>query len=93
MSTIQSLHRSLKTEWKKKTDLKTIEGLSEKLKTLLAESLFIPTVGDDVSVANLIITREVLEIGVQFSVVSKDIPAFERYMYDYKKIIGESPEM
>lgn len=97
----ESLYKNLKQEWKKKSDLKTIGGLLEKLKALLAESLFIPsTAGANLTTAELTVIRDVLEIGVQHSILAKDIPAFERYMsqlkcyyYDYKKIIGESADM
>lgn len=100
MNSVDGLYKTLKQEWKKKSDLKTIGGLLEKLKVLLAESLFIPAVAGTLSIPELTITRDVLEIGVQYSILVKDIPAYERYMsqlkcyyYDYKKIIGESTEM
>lgn len=100
MNTVDGLYKSLKQEWKKKSDLKTIGTLLEKLKILLAESLFIPSIAGQMTVQELSITRDVLEIGVQYSILVKDIPSFERYMsqlkcyyYDYKKIIGDSPEM
>lgn len=100
MNTVDGLYKALKQDWKKKTDLKAIGGHLEKLKVLLAESLFIPSTTGNYSVAELTVTREVLEIGVQYSVLAHDIPSFERYMsqlkcyyYDYKKVIGESEEM
>ena len=52
---------------------------------------FLPTGDFNASKKELIIARDVLEIAVVYSVVTKDIPAFERYMaqlkcyyFDYK---------
>lgn len=54
---------------------------------------FLPTGNATVSPKELIIAREVLEIGTEYSVAIKDIPSFERYMsqlkcyyYDYKLV-------
>jgi 26S proteasome regulatory subunit N12 len=63
----------------------------------LIELSFLPT-GQSVSKKEeLILGRDVLEIGVEWSVANKNIPSFERYMsqlkcyyYDYKNQIGES---
>lgn len=61
------------------------------LKVALTKLSFLPTGDSGVSKKELIIARDVLEIAVGYSVITKDIPAFERYMaqlkcyyFDYK---------
>lgn len=61
------------------------------LQVALTKLIYLPT-GESTATKNeLIIARDVLEIAVQFSVATKDIAAFERYIsqlkcyyFDYK---------
>lgn len=57
----------------------------------LTELSYLPTSNSPASQQELVIARDVLEIGVEYSVATKNIPAFERYIsqlkcyyYDYK---------
>lgn len=59
--------------------------------------IFLPTSNTKASKEELLIARDVLEIGAQWSVAQGDIPSFERYMsqlkcyyYDYNSEIPES---
>lgn len=68
------------------------------LQIALTHLIFLPTSNTKASKEELLIARDVLEIGVQWSVAKGDIPCFERYMsqlkcyyYDYKGEIPESP--
>lgn len=57
----------------------------------LTKLVFLPTGDSQASKKELLIARDVLEIAVKYSVATKDIPAFERYIaqlkcyyFDYK---------
>lgn len=57
----------------------------------LTKLIFLPTGDTPVTKNELLIARDVLEIAVQYSVATKDVTAFERYMaqlkcyyFDYK---------
>lgn len=57
----------------------------------LTKLVFLPTGDSAASQRELIVARDILEIAVQYSVATKDIPAFERFMsqlkcyyFDYK---------
>lgn len=57
----------------------------------LTKLAFLPTKDVTSTKAEMVLSRNVLEIAVEYSVATKDIPAFERYMsqlkcyyYDYK---------
>lgn len=59
--------------------------------------MFLPTSNATASKKELLLARDVLEIGVQWSIASSNIPAFERYMaqlkcyyFDYKDQLTES---
>lgn len=61
---------------------------------------YLPTGAVSASKQELVVARDVLELGAEYSIAVKDIPAFERYMsqlkcyyYDYKSSIGESQNM
>lgn len=58
---------------------------------LTTKVCFLPTGCVSTNKAELILARDILEVGVEYSVHTKDIPAFERYMcqlkcyyYDYR---------
>lgn len=60
--------------------------------------MFLPTSNAVASKQELLLARDVLEIGVQWSIAANDIPSFERYMsqlkcyyFDYKSQLPESP--
>jgi len=100
MDKLVANYRALQQEWKKTPkNTKKLSELLVNLKTSLINSSFLP-VGEVDSIADeLIIAQEVLEIGAQFSILQKDIAAFERYMsqlkcyyYDYRQLLGESKE-
>lgn len=91
-------YEKLKTEWTKTPKNLDVCGkyLSD-IKIELTKLQFLPTVGSDVSKEELLVARNTLEIGAQWSIAKKDIPSFERYMSmlkvyykDYKEAIVES---
>jgi len=99
----QSLMSNLIKEWNKKDNkgrpmnLDNVENLLTSMKIALTEANFMPTISNP-SAKELVVARDVLEIGVQWSIEKKDIPSFERYMsqlkvyyYDYSGILPESP--
>uniref|UniRef100_A0A2P2I054 26S proteasome non-ATPase regulatory subunit 8 n=1 Tax=Hirondellea gigas TaxID=1518452 RepID=A0A2P2I054_9CRUS len=95
---VVSSYERLKNEWTKKNKNLDICGkyLSE-IKVELTQLQFLPAMGDKVSKEELLVARNTLEIGAQWSVAKKDIPSFERYMSmlkvyykDYKDSIVES---
>ncbi|XP_011495466.1 PREDICTED: 26S proteasome non-ATPase regulatory subunit 8 isoform X1 [Ceratosolen solmsi marchali] len=87
----------LKQEWSKTPcNLIKCGELLNQLKIALTNLTFLPT-KDTASEKELIIARDVLEIGAQWSIASEDIPSFERYMaqlkcyyFDYKSSLPES---
>ncbi|GCB66829.1 26S proteasome non-ATPase regulatory subunit 8 [Scyliorhinus torazame] len=88
----------LRSEWSRKNpNLRKCEELLGKLKVTLLELNFLPTSGTKLTKRQLILARDVLEIGAQWSILKKDIPSFERYMaqlkcyyFDYKDELPES---
>lgn len=93
-----TLYDQLKLEWEKaKPDLKKCGDLLSELKVKLVTIRFLPSTKMKVSKQELLFARNVLEIGVLWSVTVGDLVSFERYMallkcyyYDYKKLIAES---
>ncbi|XP_022380994.1 26S proteasome non-ATPase regulatory subunit 8 isoform X2 [Enhydra lutris kenyoni] len=70
------------------------------LQLVLLELNFLPTTGTKLTKQQLILARDILEIGAQWSILRKDIPSFERYMaqlkcyyFDYKEQLPESAYM
>lgn len=75
--------------------------LLDALKVALTKLVYLPAgeAGSRPTDKELRLARDILETAVQFSVSTKDIPAFERYMaqlkcyyFDYNTAIGESPD-
>eukprot|EP00112_Aurelia_sp_Birch-Aquarium-sp1_P001694 Seg1183.10 transcript_id=Seg1183.10/GoldUCD/mRNA.D3Y31 product="26S proteasome non-ATPase regulatory subunit 8" protein_id=Seg1183.10/GoldUCD/D3Y31 len=101
LNTVISMYQNLIKEWNKKPPILDVVGkLLTNMKLALIGFQYMPTTGSMPSPQELILARDVLEIGVQWSVVMKDIPSFERYMaqlkcyyYDYSGILPESPYM
>ncbi|KAG8001844.1 26S proteasome non-ATPase regulatory subunit 8 [Nibea albiflora] len=95
------LYETLKTEWNKKNpNLSKCGELLSKLKVSLLELNFLPTSGSALTKQQLILARDVLEIGALWSILKKDIPSFERYMaqlkcyyFDYKEELPEAAYM
>jgi len=79
------IHQQLVKEWSSKArDLKKCEDLLTKAKLALTQLTFLPTSHAEATKQELIIARDVLEIGVQCAVERHDIPAFERHMAQLK---------
>ncbi|KAG7269784.1 hypothetical protein CRUP_033830 [Coryphaenoides rupestris] len=95
------LYETLRAEWNKKTpSLGRCGDLLSKLKLSLLELNFLPTTGVKLTKQQLILARDVLEIGALWSILKKDIPSFERYMaqlkcyyFDYKDELPEAAYM
>lgn len=99
MGTVVSMYQTLIKEWTKRpVNLDAVGTLLANMKLALTELQFMPTSGTSSSQQDLVIARDVLEIGAQWSIEKKDIPSFERYMsqlkcyyFDYSGILPESP--
>ncbi|XP_051155391.1 26S proteasome non-ATPase regulatory subunit 8 [Leptopilina boulardi] len=95
---VSSLYQNLKQEWTKTPcNLKKCGELLNQLKVGLTHLTFLPTSNNNASQKELLIARDILEIGVQWSIAMEDIPSFERYMaqlkcyyFDYKSRLSES---
>lgn len=84
LSALTAGHQKLSGEWKKK-DLKGCQESLDKLKLLLTEVAFLPTDGDlKDHQKELLLARDVLEIGANHAISAKDTEAFERYMSQLK---------
>lgn len=78
--------------------LEACRALLVRLKICLTQLEFVPTAGQEPPQRYLLLAREVLEIGVQWSVAVADMGAFERqisqlkvYYFDCKELLPESP--
>ncbi|XP_038212716.1 26S proteasome non-ATPase regulatory subunit 8 [Zerene cesonia] len=96
-----TLYQNLKTEWAKKPrKLDKCGELLNKIKIALTNLTFLPSNNTAANQKELILARDVLEIGAQWAVAAKDVKAFERYMsqlkcyyFDYKDHLPESAFM
>lgn len=81
-----ALSKMLKSEWEHSNhNLEKIEKHLSQLKLHLTKLQFLPIeLGEQISKQELIVARDVLEIGAFFSIETKNIPAFERYMAQLK---------
>jgi 26S proteasome regulatory subunit N12 len=94
-------YQRLEAEWgRKPTDLQKCGQLLESLKLSLTKLTFLPTSDPSSAKAELLLARNVLEIGALWSVQVKDIPSFERYMaqlkcyyFDYQSALPPSAHM
>ena len=92
MNQVSALYKELKAEYTKSpVNLKKCGELLDKLKVGLINLTYIPTGSCSANQQELLIARDVLEIAVEYSVATKNIPAFERYIsqlkcyyYDYR---------
>uniref|UniRef100_A0A8C4Q7K4 26S proteasome non-ATPase regulatory subunit 8 n=1 Tax=Eptatretus burgeri TaxID=7764 RepID=A0A8C4Q7K4_EPTBU len=95
---VERTHNQLKAEWDKKIpSLAKCEELLDRLKLALLDLNFLPTSASKTTEQQLILARDILEIGAQWSIQKKDIPCFERYIaqlkcyyFDYRTEIPES---
>ncbi|XP_066601192.1 26S proteasome non-ATPase regulatory subunit 8 [Prorops nasuta] len=95
---VVSLYQNLKQEWTKTPpNLKKCGELLNTLKVGLTQLMFLPTSNSVATTMELLIARDILEIGAQYSIATEDIPSFERYMaqlkcyyFDYKSDLPES---
>lgn len=93
------IYKKLKAEWgKKPCDLDKCAGYLSSLKICLTQLSFLPTSNTNASTPELILARDILELGAQWSILKKDIPSFERYMaqlkcyyFDFSGSLAESP--
>jgi 26S proteasome regulatory subunit N12 len=103
-------YQDLAKTWKRwQDDTNGIEGegpkllaacgkLLARLKITLTQLDFIPSAGQNPPQRYLLLAREVLEIGIQWSVATADMAAFERqitqlkvYYFDCKDLLPDSP--
>ncbi|XP_069118027.1 26S proteasome non-ATPase regulatory subunit 8-like [Argopecten irradians] len=95
---IVMMYQSLKREWDKKPpNLDRCGELLAKLKVALTGVMFLPTDDSAPTKQELLVARDILEIGAQWAICKHDIPSFERYMaqlkcyyMDYKDNLPES---
>ncbi|XP_011692470.1 PREDICTED: 26S proteasome non-ATPase regulatory subunit 8 isoform X2 [Wasmannia auropunctata] len=95
---VVALYQNLKREWTRTPcNLKKCGELLNQLKIGLTHLMFLPTSNSTASQNELLIARDILEIGAQWSIATEDIPSFERYMaqlkcyyFDYKSGLMES---
>ncbi|XP_033629463.1 26S proteasome non-ATPase regulatory subunit 8-like [Asterias rubens] len=93
-----SMYQKLNKEWNKKPpSLDKCGAILGQLKIALLNLSFLPIAGSKPSKQELLIARDILEIGVQWSVLKGDIQSFERYMaqlkpyyFDYREELPES---
>jgi len=104
MTSLQSLvskYEKLRAAWEKK-NLSECGKLLAEFKVDLAKSSsgagFLPTEDADSAKKELLVARNVLEIGAKYAVECEDIAAFDRYMSqlqtyytDYADVLEESP--
>ena len=79
-----ALYELLKKEWSQKSpNLDKCGQLLTRLKVSLTELSFLPT-NESVTKKELILSRDILEIGALYSIAKRDIPSFERYLAQLK---------
>ncbi|ESO93619.1 hypothetical protein LOTGIDRAFT_232655 [Lottia gigantea] len=92
------MYQNLKRDWDRKPqNLDKCGETLDKLKVALTTVTFLPTDESNPSKQELLIARDILEIGAQWAIAKRDIPSFERYMaqlkcyyMDYKDDLPES---
>merc|ERR1712038_2207838 len=96
---LKKKYEVLKKSWSN-GKLDEVGSQLDSLKLALTEISFLPTdEGEKADAKDLFIAREILEIGVEYSVAREDVGAFERYMamlktyyMDYADKLEESPK-
>jgi len=96
LPTLVANSQALSSSWKKK-DLPACEEKLKQLKVELTTIAFLPTSEAEKHKKELIVARDVLEIGAHFSLANEDVEGFERYMaqlktyyHDYDTLLPES---
>ncbi|CAK5264340.1 unnamed protein product, partial [Mycena citricolor] len=79
-STMESAYKDLKAAFSKQPpDLAKCGGLLTKLKLGLIQSGLLLPQGDVTNPNDLVVAREILEIGAFWSIRTQDVPSFDRY--------------
>jgi len=80
------LRQQLATEWGsgRSPNLDKCGELLDRIKIILTNLTFLPGSSGESSHDELILARDILEIGAFWSISKKDIPSFERYMAQLK---------
>ncbi|KFM80339.1 26S proteasome non-ATPase regulatory subunit 8, partial [Stegodyphus mimosarum] len=82
---VVQFYQVLLQEWSKKPpNLEKCGQILEKLKVALTQMTFLPTSDKSATKKELLVARDILELGAQWSIKNKNIPAFERYMAQLK---------
>ncbi|GFY21455.1 26S proteasome non-ATPase regulatory subunit 8 [Trichonephila clavipes] len=92
------VYQVLLQEWKKNpSNLEKCGQILEKLKVALTHMTFLPTSDTSATKQELLVARDILELGAQWSIKNKNIPSFERYIaqlkcyyLDYRNDLPES---
>ncbi|XP_065195007.1 26S proteasome non-ATPase regulatory subunit 8-like [Sycon ciliatum] len=97
------LREQLFAEWnkdEKSRELGKVGELLSLLKRKLITLTFLPNVGSQPSAKELVIARDVLEVGAQWSIEKGDLASFERYLsqlkcyyFNFKSQLEDSPYM
>ncbi|ELU07645.1 hypothetical protein CAPTEDRAFT_162401 [Capitella teleta] len=98
LKAVIALYQNLSQEWDRKPpNLDKCGDILAKLKVGLTQLTFLPTDESSVSKRELLVARDILEVGAQWAIAKKDVEAFERYMaqlkcyyLDYKEDLPES---
>ena len=101
---VTELYKKLHKEWKAKKDLAKVGQMLAQLKLGMTQLTFLPTTTEGLDRVNLLndllLARNVLEIGCEYSAYTRDIPSFERYIaqlktyyFDYKNELEVSAYM
>lgn len=98
LDSVVTCYQQLMKEWNSKGPnyIQKCGQLLAKLKVGLTHCAFLPT-AECVNKKELLVARDILEIGAQWSCAARDIPSFERYLsmlktyyMDYKNDLPES---
>ncbi|XP_054711664.1 26S proteasome non-ATPase regulatory subunit 8-like [Uloborus diversus] len=82
---VVQFYQVLQQEWAKKPpNLDKCGQILEKLKVALTQMTFLPTNDKCATRKELLVARDILELGAQWSIKNENIPAFERYMAQLK---------
>jgi len=82
---VVSQYQVLTQEWNRKPpNMDKCGELLKKLKVALTSLSFLPTEDVAASKQELLVARDILEIGAQWAIAKKDVETFERYMAQLK---------
>lgn len=78
-------YQRLKRTWNGGTgDIDACGALLARLKVMLLELSFLPESADELTLKEALLARDVLELGVQWSIRADDVTAFQRYVAQLK---------